>query len=72
MTLAVKVALNLKPTNLASNSQEKGCLDVQHTSKIDQNIVTHEAYVARLNESIEKAGVAFAKGANERNKFFEN
>ena len=25
----------------SSNLEKKGCLDVQHTSKIDQNIITH-------------------------------
>ena len=33
---------------LASIPEKKGCLDVQHSSKIDQNIVTHEKYVAML------------------------
>ena len=27
--------------------------------------------VKQINQSVENAGVAFVKGANERNKFFE-
>ena len=32
----------------ASNPEKKGCSDVQHASKIDQNIVTHEEYIVML------------------------
>ena len=30
-----------------------------------------ESLAGQLNQSVENAGVAFVKGANERNKFFE-
>ena len=31
----------------------------------------HQFFLSLPNQSAEKAGVAFVKGANERNKFFE-
>ena len=45
----------------ASNPKKKGCSDVQHASKTDQNIVTHEEYVTML---IIGNGGTLSKGHN--------
>ena len=34
-------------------------------------LIHHATFKSNLNKSVENAGVAFVKGADERNKFFE-
>ena len=45
----------------ASNPEKIGCLDVQHASKIDLNIITYEEYVVVL---INVNGGTLSKGHN--------
>ena len=64
-----KVEEEFKTGGENSESSER-CVKKLSTKRCYQNGCSNAVAVAATNQSVENAGIAFVKGANERNEFF--